>query len=244
MQRRGKGWTASLRGGRALACALAASAVFSSARAAEPAGAGAGLIDQLREKILAHADPRPGMVVAEIGVGGGWFVVRVGEAIGPNGVLYGTDIDPEAIARIEERIPNLAPASARVELRLCRDARDTALDDLPDGRLDLIFMIDSLCFDGHEPRERDVAYLRRFLRILRPGGRLVHHMDCTCAVAPSAVAALFRDAGFSQRVETLDVAPDPALVDASWPCRSAAERERHAFVGIFRKPQGGEDKSP
>jgi hypothetical protein len=97
-------------------------------------------------------------------------------------------------------------------------------------------MIDSLCFDAEYPRERNVDYLRRFQRVLSPGGRLVHHMDCRCDVTVEGLASQFADAGFAPRFETLDVGPDPAQVDASWPCRTDAERKRHAFVGVFRKP--------
>jgi SAM-dependent methyltransferase len=221
---------------RVLAAVLAAfAAVTSTARGDGSFRAGVGMIDVMRERIFAHLGLEPGTVVADIGVGGGWFVLRVAEAVGPNGMVYGTDIDPGAITKLRQRLPDLSQSAGRVELRLCHGQRDTALDDLGDGRVDLILMIDSLCFDALEPRERNVAYLSRFLRILRPGGRLVHHMDCRCDVAPDAVVALFRDAGFSSNVEKLDVSPDPASIDAAWDCRSDAERARHAFVGIFRK---------
>jgi ubiquinone/menaquinone biosynthesis C-methylase UbiE len=198
------------------------------------AGQGAPIVDLMRERILAHLDLKPGMKVAEIGVGPGWFVMRVAERIGTDGIVYGTDIDPKRIEALKARLPDIGPG--RVELRLCRDGRDTAIDDLPDGSLDLVLMIDSLCFDAEYPRASNVEYLRRFQRALRSGGRLVHHMDCRCDVTIEGLAAQCVDAGFSPRFETLDVAPDPAHLDASWPCRSEAERTRHAFVGIFRKP--------
>lgn len=194
------------------------------------------LIDALKERILAHLALKPGMVVAEIGTGGGWFVIGAAEAVGPTGVVYGTDIDPEAIATVAQEVRDLRPTAGRVELRLCRDERDTALDDLASNSIDVVLMIDSLCFDSHEPRARNLAYLRRFLHLLRPGGRLVHHMDCKCDVSPDDLLALFTDAGFSPRLEAVDVSPDPALIDANWSCRSEAERKRHALLAVFRKP--------
>lgn len=178
------------------------------------------------------------MVVAEIGVGPGWFVVRVAEAIGPTGVVHGTDIDPEAIASLRPKLPELRQPAGRVDLRLCCDPRDTALDDLPADHVDTVLMVDSLCFDAHEPRASNVAYLGRFLRVLRPGGRLVHHMDCRCEVSPDAVVAQFIDAGFSPQVELVDVPLDQALINPSWRCRTEVERQRHAFVAVFRKPRG------
>lgn len=191
-------------------------------------------LDQMRERILASLDLQPGMKVAEIGIGPGWFVVRVAERIGANGIVYGTDIDEQRIAALRERLPQIGPG--QVALRLCRDGRDTALDDLPDGHLDVVLMIDSLCFDAEYPLEQNVAYLRRFLRVLRPGGRLVHHMDCRCDVTLDGVAAQFAAAGFAPRFESFDVGHGPIESEPDWPCRSALERQRHAFVGVFRKP--------
>lgn len=202
--------------------------------AAPSNGGGASIIDLMRERVLAHLDLKAGTKVAEIGVGPGWFAIRVAEKIGAEGVVYATDIDARRLEALRARLPHIGPG--RVELRLCRDARDPAVDDLPEGHLDLVLMIDSLCFDVKYPRARNVDYLRRFLRVLRPGGKLVHHMDCRCDVTIDELAALFADAGFATPHETLDVAPDPAPIDASWPCRTAAERARHAFVGIFVKP--------
>jgi len=193
-------------------------------------------VDAMRERILAHLKLRPGMRVAEIGLGRGWFVFRAAEAVGPKGVVYATDIDPEAIGAMRQELPHINPKAGRVDLRLCRDGRDTALDDLPPGHVDIILMVDSLCFDGHERREVDRAYLQRFLRVLRPGGRLVHHMDCQCNATLESVRTQFADAGFSPRVETLDVLPNPASIDANWRCQTEAARQRQAVVAVFRKP--------
>jgi SAM-dependent methyltransferase len=201
-----------------------------------PADTGPAVVDAMRERILAHLALRPGMVVAEIGLGRGWFVFRVAEAVGPSGVVYATDIDPEAIASMQEQLAHINPAAGHVDLRLCHDARDTALDNLPDAHVDVVLMVDSLCFDADESRERNVAYLRRFLRILRPGGRLVHHMDCRCDIAPDAVVAQFTDAGFSPRVESVDVPTVPTSANPSSPCLTDAARRRQAFVAVFRKP--------
>jgi len=41
--------------------------------------------------------------VADIGAGSGWFTVRAAKRVGPEGVVYGVDINPEATHYIEER---------------------------------------------------------------------------------------------------------------------------------------------
>lgn len=191
-------------------------------------------VDALRERVLAQAALSPGMRVAEIGLGRGWFVFRAAEAVGPDGVVYATDIDSEATDAMRRQLPNINPAAGHVDVRVCRNERDTALDDLPEGHLDVIFMVDSLCFDASEPRERDVSYLRRLARVLRPGGSLIHHMDCTCAASLASVGAIFSEAGFSPNVERVEVATATAGTEDH--CPTETERARQRLVAVFRTP--------
>ena len=213
--------------------------------AALPVGSGLALaatpgpIDALRQAILSYAGLRPGMVVAEIGMGRGWFLFRAAEQVGPTGTVYGTDIDPAALASVRRQLEHVNPGAGRIEVRLCQEGRDTALDDLPPNHLDVILMIDSLCFDARVPRERNVAYLGRFLRLLRPGGLLVHHMDCQCDVAPQSVVALFEDAGFSSGGQPVEIPPEATSSAPDWRCKDDAARQRHEFVGVFHKPAEG-----
>lgn len=195
----------------------------------------ARLIGGMKEKILAQLALKPGMTLAEVGAGQGWFVFRAAELIGPKGKVYATDIDPDVVTSLRQQLRHISPTSAPVDVRLCREDRDTAVDDLPDDHVDVLLMVDSLCFDTHVSRERNVEYLRRLLRILRPGGRFVHHMDCRCDVSLEAIDALLRDAGFTPR-KPLDVSPDPKQIDPSWLCETPIQRERHAWLGVFEKP--------
>jgi SAM-dependent methyltransferase len=227
-------------GGRASPVALAAIVALATAipvageqPAAEPQ---AELVGKMKEGILAHLALKPGMTVAEVGAGGGWFVFRAAELIGPKGKVYATDIDPEVVTSLRQRLRRMNPLAAPVDVRLCRGERDTALDDLPDDHVDVLLMVDSLCFDARGSRQRDVEYLRRFLRILRPGGRFVHHMDCRCEVSLEAIDELLREAGFTPR-EPLDVSPGPKRIEPGWLCRTQIQRKRHAWLGVFEKPE-------
>jgi SAM-dependent methyltransferase len=193
------------------------------------------VLEQTRMALLEHARLEPGMAIAEIGASRGWFVDRAGLALGPTGVVYATDIDPEAIAALHEQAAQLNPARARIEVRACADERDTGLRELPDAQLARILMIDSLCFDGRFPRARDVEYLRELLRLLAPGGRLIHHMDCACEATPAEVIGLFEEAGFTATAEQVEL-PQPAEGDPAWTCSSAAQRERHQLVLSFAAP--------
>jgi predicted methyltransferase len=217
--------------------AFLALAVANHAAADQPAAEPhAELTRAMKEKILGHLGLKPGMTLAEVGAGGGWFVFRAAELIGPKGKVYATDIDPDVVTQLRRRLQDINPVAAAVDVRLCRDERDTALDDLPDDHVDVVLMVDALCFDALRSREGNVEYLRRFLRILRPGGRFVHHMDCRCDVSLEAIGALLKEAGFTPR-QALDVSPDPKRIDPGWLCETETQRKRHAWLGVFVKPK-------
>lgn len=220
---------------RVASAAIVALAMTSAIAGEQPAGEpDAALVHATKERIFGRLALQPGMTVAEIGAGGGWFVFRAAQAVGPTGKVYATDIDPETVASLRRQLRQIDPQAAPVDVRLCRDERDTALDDLPDDHVDVLLMVDSLCFDAHGSRERNVEYLRRFLRILRPGGRFVHHMDCRCDVSPEAIGALLAAAGFVARAPA-DVSSDAARIDPS--CATEVQRRRHAWLGVFAKPE-------
>jgi SAM-dependent methyltransferase len=196
-------------------------------------GSADAALELLRERILAHSGLRPGMVVAEIGANEGWFVDRGALAIGPTGTLYATDIDEGAIRSLEILAGQANPARARVVVRHCEGERDTGLADLPDDHVDVIWMIDSVCFEPLDSHAADIAYLREFLRILKPEGRLIHHMDCGCRTSPQAVIELFEAAGFT-RVDAAPTIPQPPPGRTDWHCTTPEQRRLHHFVGVFR----------
>jgi SAM-dependent methyltransferase len=101
-----------------------------------------------------------GMRVADIGAGFGEFAVRLAAAVGPRGVVYAVDTDPdlrEEVARTAERqgYRNLVPVAGT-------DA-DPNLPEL----VDLVFLSSSF----HHLPDR-VSYFERVRAELRPGGRV------------------------------------------------------------------------
>ena len=44
-----------------------------------------------------------GSVVADLGAGGGWFTMRLAGRVGPNGIVYAEDVQPQMIEAITRR---------------------------------------------------------------------------------------------------------------------------------------------
>ncbi len=193
--------------------------------------AAAKAVDRMREAILAELALQPGMQAGDIGTGGGWFTVRVARAVGKSGRVFGTDIDAATLEGLRNA-PALGEDAAPIRLTQVTAERETGLDDLPANSLDLLLMIDSLCFDSRVPQATNIAYLQRFLRLLKPGGRLVHHMDCTCRTRVADVEALFAAAGFALPNGRKTLRCEAVSAQA---CPTAEAQERARFLGVFRK---------
>lgn len=100
-------------------------------------------------------------VVADIGAGGGWFTVRLARRVGPNGVVYAQDVQPETLAAIGKRVRREGLANVRRVLGRGSDPK------LPVGAIDAILAVDVL----HENNDR-VTMLANLARALKPGGRI------------------------------------------------------------------------
>jgi ubiquinone/menaquinone biosynthesis C-methylase UbiE len=100
-------------------------------------------------------------VVADIGAGGGWFTVRLARRVGPNGVVYAQDVQPETLAAIGKRVRREGLANVRRVLGRGSDPK------LPVGAVDAILAVDVL----HEVADR-VTFLANLARALKPGGRI------------------------------------------------------------------------
>lgn len=105
---------------------------------------------------------RPGMVVADIGAGSGYFSFKMARLVGAKGKVMAVDIQPEMLDIIRSksdafRIRNVVPVLGRVD--------DPKLE--PES-VDLILMVD-VYHEFDHPWEMTNA----MVRALRPGGRLV-----------------------------------------------------------------------
>jgi ubiquinone/menaquinone biosynthesis C-methylase UbiE len=113
-------------------------------------------------KAIAALAFKPGMIVADVGAGSGYYTVRMARAVAPGGRVYATDIQPGMLQRLEARVKaegleNVVPVLGAVD-----DPR------LPAGTLDLALMVDVY----HELSQPQV-FIRRLRATLKPDGRLV-----------------------------------------------------------------------
>jgi ubiquinone/menaquinone biosynthesis C-methylase UbiE len=113
-------------------------------------------------EILARAGVQPGMTVADIGAGTGYFTIPIARVVGESGKVYAVDFQPEMLDMLKNKIA--APDVPRNIEPVAGEAGDTGL---PGGSCDLAFLANV----WHEIEDRPAA-LREFARILKPGGRL------------------------------------------------------------------------
>jgi ubiquinone/menaquinone biosynthesis C-methylase UbiE len=104
-----------------------------------------------------------GSVVADIGAGSGWFTIRLAQRVGPPGLVYAEDVQPEMINAISRRVSRENLANVKPVLGTIDDPK------LPGESLDAALMVDSF----HEVDRNDrVRMLANLAKALTPQGRL------------------------------------------------------------------------
>jgi predicted methyltransferase len=110
--------------------------------------------------VLAIAD---GAAVADIGAGAGWFTIRLARRVGPNGLVYAQDLQPQMLAAIRRRVAR--EGLRNVQTRLA--SRDSS--NLPARSLDAVLVVD--VYSEVEESDR-IPFLRGLAESLKPGGRI------------------------------------------------------------------------
>lgn len=112
--------------------------------------------------VIRIAGIKPGAAVADIGTGGGYYVMRLAPVVGAQGRVFAQDISIRTLARLRQR-------TFAAGLRNVRFVRGSQADArLPDSSVDFVLMIHMY----HEI-EQPYLLLDRLRRSLRPGGRIV-----------------------------------------------------------------------
>jgi ubiquinone/menaquinone biosynthesis C-methylase UbiE len=116
---------------------------------------------QQPDRVVESLAIAPGLRVADLGAGGGYFTWRLAAAVGESGRVYAIDVDPDMTSHIEEQsrekgFANVLPILAEFDDPL-----------IPEGGVDLIFTCNT--YHHFEARE---DYFRRAGKYLRRGGRV------------------------------------------------------------------------
>ncbi len=130
---------------------------------------GADWLDRNERESEEHPDAaldalqlKPGMVVADVGAGTGYMTLRMAKRVGPNGKVYGEDLQPEMLRRLRQN-------AAKAGLGNIEEVQGTESDPkLPAGKLDLILLVDVY----HEFSQPQIM-VRKMREALKPDGRLV-----------------------------------------------------------------------
>ena len=114
------------------------------------------------EDVMDSADVRPGMTVADIGAGDGYYTVRLAQRVGVGGRVLAQDIMPEVIERLADRVARERLDNVSLKLGAIDDPR------LPAASFDRVFMVHMY----HEIGE-PYAFLWRLRPALRTGGQVI-----------------------------------------------------------------------
>ena len=139
--------------------------------------------------VMDLAQIRPGMTVADIGAGEGYYTVRLAERVGERGRVLAQDIDREVLSRLGDRVVRERLDNVSIKLGAEDDPR------LPEHSFDRIFMVHMY----HEVTE-PYAFLWRLRPALREGAQvIVVDVDRPAdqhGIAPALLFCEFQAVGF------------------------------------------------
>jgi predicted methyltransferase len=118
------------------------------------------------EQIMDAVGIADGAVVADLGAGGGWMEIRLVRRVGPNGIVYAEDIQPQMIEAINRRMQHEGLSNVRTVMGTATDPR------LPTG-LDAVLIVNGYReMDDPLNPEQILTFLKNVARSLKPQGRL------------------------------------------------------------------------
>ena len=112
------------------------------------------------DRVLATLEVGPGLRVADLGAGTGYFTERLAAAVAPDGRVWAVEVDGELVDELREKAAALPPLVEVVH-------GDFDDPKLPDGQVDLVLL--SSVYHHIEDR---VAYFAKLRADLAPGGRV------------------------------------------------------------------------
>lgn len=117
---------------------------------------------QMPARVMDEIGVRPGMTLADVGAGDGWFTFLLADRVGPSGRVIAEDIDAGALEAVRERCAKEKVSNVSVVVGEAEDAK------LPAGTVDVVLMVNVLTAI-HEP----TGLLLSLAKGLKPDGQLV-----------------------------------------------------------------------
>jgi len=117
---------------------------------------------QQPEKVMDSIGVKAGMTIGEVGAGNGYFTFKLARRVGPGGLIFANDIDPNALRSIvagarQRKLENIVPVRGEIADPL-----------FPAGALDLVIMV----YVFHELAE-PVKLLQNLKPSLKPEATVV-----------------------------------------------------------------------
>lgn len=113
------------------------------------------------ERMLETLKLKAGDAVADIGAGSGYITFRMARRVGPTGLVYAVDIQPEMLQIIRNRMRLMQYRNVKPILGTIKDPK------LPAESVDLILMV-----DVYHEFDHPYEMTRSMVRSLKPGGRI------------------------------------------------------------------------
>lgn len=112
--------------------------------------------------LLRELGLKPGMAVADIGAGTGYYARRMAPLVGSSGAVYATDVQPEMM----QMLTDSAKKAGLTNIKPILGGLQTV--NLPDASIDLAIMV-----DVYHELEYPFEVMQSLVRALKPGGRVV-----------------------------------------------------------------------
>ena len=174
---------------------------------------------QMPVRVMDEIGIRPGMTVADVGAGDGWFTFFLADRVGASGRVIAEDINIQALEAVRGKCAEQKVSNVSILVGEPEDPK------LPAGAVDLALMVNVLSALGNANTKN---FLGNLAKCLKPEGRLVIidwdpvklHQTTKREFDPELRQTLRRlqDADF-ELVKTLDFLPMQSL----WICK---QRER------------------
>ena len=110
--------------------------------------------------LLRELGLKPGMMVADIGAGTGYYARRMAPLVGSSGIVYATDVQPEMMKMLEDGAKKAGLTNIKPILGSLKSV------NLPDASIDLAIMV-----DVYHELEFPFEVIDSLVCALKPGGR-------------------------------------------------------------------------